>query len=309
MFVSRESAVYIFAILVTVSVATALLGVVMLLRPSRVDKRMRSLYLPGQDAGWASTVTQLVGPFAKLSLPEGDWENSLLRQRFLHAGIRRADARLLYFGLKSVLPMVAGSVAWLALRQAGMTGLMPLLLTLLAALAGTYAPNIALAMMVRSRQRDIFESFPDAADLMLVCVEAGHGLDAAMQRIADEMRHKSLAMAEELYLTNLELRAGAGRNKAMRNMARRTGIEEVGAFAAMLTQADKFGSSIGDSLRVFSDDLRHKRLIRAEELAAKVPTKMLLPLVLFIFPSVIAVILGPALITIIRTIPGLLGHA
>jgi tight adherence protein C len=298
---------FVLAILVMVSVSAALLGAMVLLRPSRVDQRMRSLYLPKADTGWTSTVAQLVGPFARLSLPDGDWEHSLLRQRFLQAGIRRADAKMLYFGLKSVLPLLTGFAAWLLLREMAVAGLNALLLMLVAALAGCYAPNIALAWKVRARRREIFESFPDAADLMLVCVEAGHGLDAAMHRIADEMRHKSLAMAEELYLTNLELRAGAGRDKAMRNLARRTGIEEVGAFAAMLTQADKFGSSIGDSLRVFSDDLRHKRIVRAEELAAKVPTKMLLPLVLFIFPSVIAVILGPAAITIARTIPALLG--
>jgi tight adherence protein C len=297
----------LLALLVTVSVSTALIGIMMLLRPSRVDLRIRSLYLRGEDTGWTGTVAQLVGPFASLSLPDGDWEHSLLRQRFLHAGIRREDAKLLYFGLKTVLPVVTGFSAWLLLRQIGVGGLSALLMTLVAALAGCYLPNCALALKVRARKREIFESFPDAADLMMVCVEAGHGLDGAMQRIADEIRHKSMALAEELYLTNLEMRAGAGRETAMRNLAKRTGIDEVSAFASMLTQADKFGSSIGDSLRVFSDDLRHKRLVRAEELAAKVPTKMLLPLVLFIFPSVIAVILGPAAITIMRSLSTMLG--
>jgi tight adherence protein C len=297
----------LLALLVTVSVSTALIGIMMLLRPSRVDLRIRSLYLRGEDTGWTGTVAQLVGPFASLSLPDGDWEHSLLRQRFLQAGIRRDDAKLLYFGLKTVLPVATGLSAWLLLRQIGVGGLSALLMTLVAALAGCYLPNFALALKVRARKREIFESFPDAADLMMVCVEAGHGLDGAMQRIADEIRHKSMALAEELYLTNLEMRAGAGRETAMRNLAKRTGIDEVSAFASMLTQADKFGSSIGDSLRVFSDDLRHKRLVRAEELAAKVPTKMLLPLVLFIFPSVIAVILGPAAITIMRSLSTMLG--
>jgi tight adherence protein C len=113
-------------------------------------------------------------------------------------------------------------------------------------------------------------------------------------------------LAEELHLTNLEIRAGGTRDKALRNLAMRTGVEEVGTFATMLTQADKFGTSIGDSLRVFSDDLRHKRQVRAEEAAAKIPTKLLIPLVLCIFPSVVMVILGPAVIHIIRTILPLL---
>jgi tight adherence protein C len=167
---------------------------------------------------------------------------------------------------------------------------------------GCYVPNLAIGLAIRSRQREIFENFPDAADLMLVCVEAGLGLDAGLTRVADEMRRKSMALAEELHLTNLEIRAGGTREKALRNLAMRTGIEEVGIFASMLTQADKFGTSIGESLRVFSDDLRHKRQIRAEESAAKVPTKMLIPLVTCIFPAVIMVVLGPAVIQIIRTI-------
>jgi tight adherence protein C len=116
------------------------------------------------------------------------------------------------------------------------------------------------------------------------------------------MLGKSPALAEELQLTNLEMRAGGTREKALRNLALRCGVEELASFSTMLTQADRFGASIGDSLRIFSDDLRHKRQTRAEEKAAKVPTKMLFPLVLFIFPSIIMVVLGPAVINIVRTV-------
>jgi tight adherence protein C len=286
----------------------AVIGIAILARQPRVSQRMRALYQPTTTPGWTDTMAQLVGPFARLSLPGDDWENSALRQRFTHAGIRNRDAKIVYFGLKTLLPLLAGAAAWLALREGGSDSLNGLFGMLFAALVACYIPNLVLAWRVRVRRRELFESFPDAADLLLVCVEAGQGLDAAMQRIAEEIRHRSVAMAEELYLTNLELRAGAARDQALRNLARRTGIEEVSAFAAMLTQADRFGTSIGDSLRVFSDDLRHKRLTHAEELAAKVPTKMLLPLVLLIFPCVIMVILGPAVITIIRTIPAMLSN-
>ena len=137
---------------------------------------------------------------------------------------------------------------------------------------------------------------------MLVCVEAGLGMDAAMTKITEEIRIKSGALADELHLTNLEMRAGGSRAKSLRNLALRTGIEEIGTFATMLAQSDRFGTSIGESLRVFSEDLRHKRQVRAEEHAAKVPTKMLVPLCLFIFPAIIMVILGPAMIVIVRTI-------
>ncbi len=188
---------------------------------------------------------------------------------------------------------------------------MSLLLNIaVAALLGCYLPNIVLLFMARYRKREIFESFPDAADLMLVCVEAGLGLDAGLTKVTDEMRVKSMALAEELHWTNLEMRAGGTREKSLRNLATRTGVEEIRTFATMLTQADRFGTSIGESLRVFSDDLRHKRQVRAEMLAAKVPTKMLIPLVLCIFPSILMVILGPAAIQIIRTIlPMIAGRA
>lgn len=133
-------------------------------------------------------------------------------------------------------------------------------------------------------------------------------MDAALTKVAEEIRRKSAALAEELHLTNLELRAGASRDLALHNLALRTGIEEIGTFATMLTQADKFGTSIGESMRVFADDLRHKRQMLAEEAAAKVPTKMLFPLVLFIFPSIIMVVLGPAIIQVLRTVGPLLTH-
>jgi tight adherence protein C len=177
---------------------------------------------------------------------------------------------------------------------------------LVAALIGIYVPNFVLRRKIKKRQREIFENFPDAADLMLVCVEAGLGLDAGLSRVADEVKMKSMPLAEELHLTNLEMRAGGTREKSLHNLALRTGIEEISTFAVMLTQADKFGTSIGDSLRVFSDDLRHKRQVRAEEQAAKVPSKMLFPLVTCIFPSIIMVMLGPAVIQIIRTLLPLL---
>jgi tight adherence protein C len=258
---------------------------------------------PVEKSHWTETIVKVSGPLAKLSTPEGDWENSPLRLRFLHAGIRNPDARLVYFAAKTLLPLLLAGLTYTALRGMSQDGGLTLLFYILAAaLVGCYLPNLVIWLSIRSRQREIFESFPDAADLMLVCVEAGLGLDAGLTRVADEIRRKSVALAEELHLTNLEIRAGGTREKALRNLALRTGVEEIATFATMLTQADKFGTSIGDSLRVFSDDLRHKRQIRAEESAAKVPTKMLFPLVVCIFPAIIMVILGPAIITIVRTV-------
>jgi tight adherence protein C len=293
----------VLAALVFLAVAAACAGLFMLVVPSRLDQRLSTIENPGAKPDWSATVAQAVGPFAGVLAPSGDWENSPLRLRFINAGFRREDARMIYFGLKTVLPLVLASAAWLLLRTFTAMDEMAVLMNLgIAALVGCYAPNLALWLRLRERKREIFENFPDAADLMLVCVEAGLGLDAALTRIADEMGKTSRALAEELHLTNLEMRAGASRAQALRNLALRVGIEEISTFATMLTQADKFGTSVGESLRVFSEDLRHKRQVRAEEHAAKVPTKMLVPLCLFIFPAIIMVVLGPAMIIIVRTI-------
>ncbi|MES2902255.1 MAG: type II secretion system F family protein [Pseudomonadota bacterium] len=294
---------FVLAVLVCLSVSVAVAGLFLLLTPTRLLRRLQTIESPAAGADWITTVAQAVGPFARVMAPAGDWENSPLRLRFINAGIRREDARLIYFGLKTVLPIAFSFGTWLLLRAFTSMDEMSVTMNLgLAALAGCYLPNLALWLRLRERKRQIFESFPDAADLVLVCVEAGLGLDAALTRVADEMGMTCRPLAEELHLTNLEMRAGGTRAQSLRNLALRTGIEEIGTFATMLAQSDKFGTSIGESLRVFSEDLRHKRQVRAEEHAAKVPTKMLIPLCLFIFPAIIMVVLGPAMIVIVRTI-------
>lgn len=300
----------LFPILVFVTVFLAVGGFVIWVLPTRTERRLQAVAPSTTKSAWTETAVKIVGPFAQLSSPTGDGEATPLRVRFLNAGIRHPDASLFFFGLKTLLPLGFAGLAFLAMRTAGADeGLKTLLWLAVAALIGCYLPNAVLYVMVRGRQREIFDNFPDAADLMLVCVEAGLGLDAGLVKVTEEIRVKSVALAQELHWTNLEMRAGATREASLRNLALRTGVEEIGTFATMLTQADRFGTSIGESLRVFSDDLRHKRQMRAEELAAKVPTKMLLPLVVCIFPCISLVILAPAAIRVIRTImPMLAGH-
>jgi tight adherence protein C len=289
--------------LIFLAVTLGVAGFFLWMSPTRAEQRLQEIARPKEKSDWTETVVKVAGPLAKLSSPEGDWENSPLRLQFLHAGVRNPDARLIFYAAKTFLPLALAALAFMAFRGVNTTSSLTLLFyVLLGALIGVYLPNLVLYLAISARQREIFETFPDAADLMLVCVEAGLGLDSGLSKVADEIKRKSKALAEELHLTNLEIRAGGTREKAMRNLALRTGVEEISTFATMLTQADKFGTSIGDSLRVFSDDLRHKRQVRAEENAAKVPTKMLFPLVLCIFPSIIMVIMGPAAIQVIRTL-------
>jgi tight adherence protein C len=300
---------YLLPSLIFFSVTFGLIGLFFWLAPTKTEERLKAMAGLSEKSQWTENIVKIAGPFAKLSTPEGGWDNSPIRVKFFNAGIRDENASLIYFGAKTLLPLVFGILAFMALRSANQSNLTLLFYIMVSSMLGCYLPNIFLYFKIKFRQREIFENFPDAADLMLVCTEAGLGLDAGLTKVAEEIQIKSVALAEELHLTNLEMRAGGTREKSLKNLALRTGVEEIGTFATMLTQADKFGTSIGESLRVFSDDLRHKRQMRAEELAAKVPTKMLFPLVVCIFPSIIMVIMGPAVIQIIRTLGPMLGGA
>jgi tight adherence protein C len=299
----------LFPVLVFLAVSLTIGGLAVWMSPTRTAQRLQAVSPSSGKSSWTETAVRIVGPFAQLSSPTSDAELSPLRLRFLNAGIRYPDAYLVYFGMKTLLPLGLATLVFLGMRASGAAEDSTVMLLWLAvtALAGCYLPNLVLRLLIRARRREIFETFPDAADLMLVCVEAGLGLDAGLAKVTEEIQVKSVALAQELHWTNLEMRAGATREKSLRNLALRTGVEEIGTFATMLTQSDRFGTSIGESLRVFSEDLRHKRQIRAEELAAKVPTKMLLPLVLCIFPCISMVILTPAAIRIVRMIMPMLG--
>jgi tight adherence protein C len=301
---------------VFVSVTAAALIVLTQFMPTRTRRRLDTMaeaaaYGQTGQQSWIETVIRVAGPFARLSVPKDGWETSPLRVRFMNAGYRSERAVLMYFAAKTLLAVGLPTFVFLALRLSGNnlpTNAMLALLLVVAAF-GYYLPNGILERIAALRRREIFESFPDAADLMLVCVESGLGLDAALNRVTEEIRSNNEALAQELHILNLEMRAGVSRDKALRNLALRTGVEEVNTFAAMLVQADRFGTSIGDSLRVFSDELRTRRRMRAEELAAKIPLKLLFPLVFCIFPSLLLVLLGPAFIQIYRILLPVMGGA
>jgi tight adherence protein C len=293
--------------LIFIAVTSGLIGLFLWLMPTQTEQRLKAMAGSNDTPQWSVSIAKIAGSFAQLSTPPGDWDKSPLKVKFLKAGIRSANAGSYYFAAKTLLPLVFATLAFLSLRTVDQSDMKFLFYIMLSAMLGGYLPNIFLHWRIQTRQREIFENFPDAVDLMLVCIEAGLGLDAGLTKVAEEIQIKSIALAEELHLTNLEMRAGGTREKSLQNLALRTGVEEIHTFSIMLSQADKFGTSIGESLRVFSDDLRFKRQARAEELAAKVPTKMLFPLVVCIFPSIIMVIMGPAAIQIIRTIMPMLG--
>lgn len=256
------------------------------------------------DTGWVERVVRVAQPFSKLSLPEEGWERSPLRTRFMNAGWRQASAPALYFAAKSVLALLFPTVLGLYAASAMAAQLRSVLLLLLcvSATIGYYLPNLVLASTAKRRQRDIFENIPDALDLLTVCVEAGLSLERALVKVSGEIHIKSVVLAQELQLVLMEMRAGFSKEKALRNLALRSGVEDVDTLVAMLIQSERFGTSMGDSLRVHSENLRGKRSLLAEEAAAKIALKMLFPLIFCVFPTLMLVLMGPAVIEVYRVL-------
>jgi len=237
--------------------------------------------------------------FATLSkyAPTPASEMSRLRARLVASGYRRPEALAIFIGAR--LGMAVVSFAVVAMPVFGRPNV---LLALGAAAMGYLLPGMALGRMARKRQHRIRLSLPDALDLLVVSVEAGLGLDQAIQRVGEELDFAHKELSEELRLVNLELRAGTARADALHNLAKRTGVEDLSSLVAMLVQTDKFGTSVAQSLRVHSDTLRVKRRQRAEEAAAKTGVKMVFPLVFCIFPAIWVVTIGPAAIKFVQVL-------
>ena len=214
----------------------------------------------------------------------------------IRAGFRRTDAMLAVSGAKVLFPLTFVLICLFS----GVYLWNPLLILAAAALVGYMIPEGWLLWRIHARQRRLRHAIPDALDLLVICVEAGLGLDHALLRVAEELQMTHPDLSEELQHVNAEMRLGKNRADALRELARRTGLDDVKGLVAMLVQTERFGTSIAQSLRVYSDDLRLKRRQRAEEAAAKISVKMVPVLVFFIFPALMVVILGPAAIAILR---------
>ena len=229
--------------------------------------------------------------------PQSPSEMGKLQRRLVAAGYRNNEALIVFLGIRVAVaailfavlatPLVVRPSIMLAFGGAGL---------------GYILPNIVLARLEKRRQHRIRLSLPDALDLLVVSVEAGLGLDQAIQRVGEELVFAHPDLCEELRLINFELRAGKARTEALHNLGERTGVDDVISLVAMLVQTDKFGTSVAKSLRVHSDTLRTKRRQRAEEAAAKTGVKMVFPLVLCIFPAIWVVTLGPAAIKIVQVL-------
>ena len=224
-------------------------------------------------------------------------ERSKLQVRLVNAGYRNTEALVVFAGIR-----VASALLGFSLVATPLFMRPNFMMALVTCAFGYIIPNMVLARLARARQHRIRLSLPDALDLLVVSVEAGLGLDQALQRVGHELEYAHPELCEELRLINLELRAGKARAEALHNLAERTGVDDVASLSAMLVQTDKFGTSVAQSLRVHSETLRTKRRQRAEEAAAKTGVKMVFPLVICIFPAVWVVTIGPAALKFIQVL-------
>ncbi len=238
--------------------------------------------------------------FGSKVTPKKSVDYSAMRLKFLRAGIRNPNALFLLYGSKFILAFLF-PICYLLLKMV-LAFIVPsawnMFFCILLAFIGYYLPDIWLKVKGEKRQEKILKSFPDALDLLVVCVEAGIGLDAAIYRVAEEMRLSSKDISDEFKLVNFELRSGKSRQEALNNLALRTDLEEVKNFVGLLNQTFQFGTSVSNALRVYSDTFRTNRRQKAEEVAAKLPTKLMLTCVFFIFPAIFVVMVGPAAIQI-----------
>jgi tight adherence protein C len=242
--------------------------------------------------------------FGTRSEPETVEDGHTKRIKFLKAGIRGENASAIFYGTKVVLVIILPTI-FMVCRLTVFNILsyqMTVVIFVMVALFGYYLPDIWLRQKTDKRKERLLKALPDALDLLVICVEAGMGIDEGVNRMANEIRLTSPDLSDEFKLLNLELRAGKDRPDALRNLALRTDIEEMKNLVTLLIQADKFGTSVATTLRVYSDSFRTQRMQKAEELAAKIPVKLIFPLILFIFPSLFVAILGPAVIRIFRNI-------
>ena len=238
--------------------------------------------------------------YVKRYVPKSPKELSRIRRRLMRAGYKKLPAVIIYVWIELSLPVILGLASLYFIGTAG-NGL---LIAGFLAVLGYLAPGLVLSRKIEGRKRELQNGLPDALDLLIVCVESGSSLDQAVLKTAQELGVSYPQLADEFETLNIEVRAGKPRIEAFRNLASRTGLDDMRSLVAMLVQTDRFGTSVAQALRTHAVTLRAKRRQRAEEKAAKIGVKMVFPLVFFLFPAFYAVTLGPAVIQFSRVFFG-----
>lgn len=252
-----------------------------------------------QKGTLALKIATAVGPVAAFVLPKEELERNKVKRDLYRAGYHSPQALQMFYALKAVLAIALAGITLVASRFMPSVDSQSLILYVaIAAAVGLLAPNYILTKALEHQLRLLRNGFPDALDLLVVCVESGLGLGPALQRVADEINVSHPELSLELATVNAEMRAGIQREKALKNLAERSGLSDIRGLVALLVQSMRFGTSVADALRIYSEEFRDKRMQAAEEQAAKIGTKMIFPLVLFMFPVFFVVAVGPAALRI-----------
>ena len=291
---------FILPLLGFVFVSLLIAAAAMVLSPSGaaiIQRRLGELRgVPVEEPVYTEKAIKTLKHLAKYA-PQSPSEMGKLQKKLVCAGYRNKEALTIFMGIR-----LAASIAAFAIASSPLVGRPNVFLAIGVAAVGYLLPSMGLGRIAKKRQHRIRLSLADVLDLLVVSVEAGLGLDQALQRVGEELSSTHKDLSEELRLVNLEMRAGKARSEALRNLADRTGVDDLTSLAAMLIQTDKFGTSVAQSLRVHSDTLRTKRRQRAEEAAAKTGVKMVFPLVFCIFPAIWVVTIGPAAIRFVQVL-------
>lgn len=302
------NSLFLFTFAVGLMFAVVVFSALYVLNRSVSPARRRVLeggadHLQAVRGGRARKVERAVGPFKNLFVPSNPNELGKTRSRLVHAGYRGEEALTVFYLLKTLglvgFGIGAGLFAFVVLKA---SSTQIIYWTLAGAVLGMLLPSYVLDKKVKKRQTEIVNGFPDMLDLLVACTEAGLGLTAAIQRVARETSMIYPALSAELELVNSEIRTGSDRIEALRALSARTGVEDIAGFVSMISQSVRFGTSIADTLRIYAEEFRDRRMQRAEEKAAKVSTLLIFPLVICIFPAFFAVAVGPAVISIVRAL-------
>lgn len=295
----------LFVLFVVLAIGVLCLGVAFLVLAAYDPVRKRMKYFladanaaDGQSFAEASSKLE---PVSKYLLPSNQRERNETKERLMHAGFVSSGALTAFYGIRIlVFVIVPSAVIVIAPAFPELTPKQVLISIGVVAIFAFLLPGMVLDRLILKRKRKLRNAFPDALDLLIVCVEAGMGLNPALQRVADELEVSHPELAAEFALVTVEIRAGIDRVESLKNLAKRTGLEDIDGMVSLLAQSMRFGTSVAETLRVYSEDFRDKRMQAAEEEAAKVGTKMIFPMVLFLFPAFFVIAIGPAILKVLE---------